>query len=417
VIWAALLWVPAEDFTAWRAVADALQKKEDVRVTVALSPSMIRPDVEAALQPFIDDRRVEVAARIEGDPWLPAVAAGRRHDVARRLVSTADAFRLAFAGAAVAGFVPAGGAWDPAWQPLLKGAGFRWAATGLPPWPADGLSVIDEALGPHRPGSFLEMLADPPRRRWLTLSEAFSVSSPTVSAPWTSSPLDTPEGSRLWAEYEQAAAAVRRYQNSGSADSRRLALAVGALHAAQSSAFYRHADEAGLRRQLDEALRAAGALSDEVKVSSSARSFRAEGDKLGLAVSWDDAQLSVTVRKPADLAPDAVIDVYVDVNGVPGAGRQQLLPGRSGALAARDSWEVALELSRVGAKLYRAGSPAAEVSCAVEAAAVQCSFPRSALRGNPGGWGYAVGAFPATGGDPIATLGPSLKAVRVRRPS
>jgi hypothetical protein len=413
---AALLWIPSEDFTAWQQLAETLQDQDDVRLTIALSPSMIRPGVEEALQPLIDDERVEVAARIDGDPWLPAVAQVRRHDVPRRIAAAADAFRLAFASVTPAGFVPAGGAWDASWNPALKAAGFSWAATALPPWPSDGLAVIDEALGPSKPGALFEMLADPPGRRWLTLSKAFKVDDTTSApSPWASSPLESPEGARLWTEYENTAAAVKRYQNSGSADLGKLGKATNALHAAQASRYYKDADEQGLRIQLDRALDAIGALSNEVRVSSWSGALNVTGGKLGLDVSWTEEEISLRF-KPAEPQPaDALFDLYIDVNGVPGAGRQTLLPGRTGQVPPRDAWEVAVEVSNNEARLFRAGSQVHKTPVTQEPGGVAVVLPRSLLRGNPGGWGYAAAAFPAGGGQPLVVMGAALRAVRAKR--
>lgn len=413
---AALLWVPSEDFSAWQQLAETLRDKDDVRLTIALSPSMIRPGVEEALAPLIEDKRVEVAARIDGDPWLPAVAQARRHDVPRRLAAAADAFRLAFASVTPAGFVPAGGAWDPSWEPVLKAAGFSWAATALPPWPADGLSVIDEALGPAKPGALFEMLVDPPGRRWLTLSEAYHVARTTSApAPWASSPLETPEGGRLWTEYENAAAAVRRYQNSGSADLRKLGRAANALHAAQASRYYREVDEPGLRDQLDKVLEAIGVLANEVKVSSWTGALHVTGGKLGLSVAWTAQEVTFSLTPSQPLPAGAMFDLYIDVNGVPGAGRQTLLPGRTGQVPPRDAWEVAVEIVNHEARLFRAGSQVHKTPAAVEPGGVTAVFPRSMLRGNPGVWGYSAAVFPAEGGQPLIVMGGALRAVRAKR--
>lgn len=94
-----------------------------------------------------------------------------------------------------------------------------------------------------------------------------------------------------------------------------------------------------------------------------------------------------------------LVDVYVDVNRLSGAGSQDVLPGRRGGQVSRDAaWEYAIAFSPLGAALYQAvpgGSPRMINSKAVSTDAggnkVMVSFPKSLLRGSPKQWRLTVG--------------------------
>jgi hypothetical protein len=135
---------------------------------------------------------------------------------------------------------------------------------------------------------------------------------------------------------------------------------------------------------------------------------------LSLRLDWDAASVAFTFRMAAldvssathtvSEAPAGrlVLDVYVDINHVPGAGSSALLEGRNAFAASRDSWEYALSLGPSGGVLLRAipgSSPAvlSVVPMSVDQArrTVRAAVPRSLLRGNPLRWGFIAAAFAA----------------------
>jgi len=106
------------------------------------------------------------------------------------------------------------------------------------------------------------------------------------------------------------------------------------------------------------------------------------------------------------------LDVYVDVDGVAGSGRQLLLPGRNAALPEEHAWDVAIWAEGWTPGIYQvdeAGQPkpvsGAEMKIAVDPLAnrVTIRVPRGAFpQGDPAAWGYlgiVLGqeGFPATG--------------------
>jgi hypothetical protein len=132
---------------------------------------------------------------------------------------------------------------------------------------------------------------------------------------------------------------------------------------------------------------------------------------LGLRLDWDAASVAFAFRMAAidvsTVAPSAalgrlVLDAYVDINHVPGAGSSALLEGRGAFAVNRDAWEYALSLGPSGGVLLRAipeSAPAvlAQVPVSVDAArkTIRAVVPRSLLRGNPLRWGYILAAFAA----------------------
>lgn len=471
------LWVPPETYSAWSGLSRILEVRDEVRLTIALTPRMASR-AKAALEPLVLAGRVELAARPEGDPWLPAVAYGRAprpEDAIGRLAAARDALRVAFPSATVSGFAAPGGAYDERLAPSLKRLGFSWGAIGggsgvdptvspaavfVEPWQPGrpcGLSVIDEALGTSASADLATLLKET-RGQWRTLSEAAASGAPAwagSAVAWAASPLETPEAESAWRQYEAAAAAVRAFQNSGAGSVATLERAGAALRGAQGTALYRAladpAAAAAARKQLESRLQAAykaiGArapagllaegVSGAVRLSSAPGSLRIDGGETlstgslrlrGMSVAWDDEGVTFGLRLDAPPPAEASVDVYIDLNGVPGAGRQALLPGRLGRLRSADAWELALSASPAAAALYRAasgGDPAllAEAKPRWDGRELSVRLPRSVLKGDPGRWGYAAAAFARPGSGPSSVIAGSeagaadpgrLAAVRAR---
>jgi len=150
-----------------------------------------------------------------------------------------------------------------------------------------------------------------------------------------------------------------------------------------------------------------GSLSREPEKGASAEPWHI----LGLRLDWDAASVAFTFRMAASdvstMTPSAtlgrlVLDAYVDINHVAGAGSSALLEGRGAFAANRDCWEYALSIGPAGGVLLRAipeSGPAvlASVPVSVDAArkTIRAVVPRSLLRGNPLRWGYILAAFAA----------------------
>ncbi len=102
---------------------------------------------------------------------------------------------------------------------------------------------------------------------------------------------------------------------------------------------------------------------------------------------------------------DLLLQTYIDINHVLGAGSMKLLDGGA-FIQARDAWEYAITASGWGAYLFRfnpLGEPSlvGKLGLAADpkAGEVRVSIPASFLRGKPERWGYvalAMAADPAT---------------------
>jgi hypothetical protein len=92
-----------------------------------------------------------------------------------------------------------------------------------------------------------------------------------------------------------------------------------------------------------------------------------------------------------------LVDVYVDINRLPGAGSQAFLPGRPGLAEATNAWEYALTVSGWGARLEQfspGGAPrllgALPVARPRGSKTLRVDVPRRLLRGDPEQWSYSV---------------------------
>lgn len=91
-----------------------------------------------------------------------------------------------------------------------------------------------------------------------------------------------------------------------------------------------------------------------------------------------------------------LVDVYIDINHSPGAGAQDLLPGRTGLVESVDGWEYVLTVDGWGARLQQfvpGGAPRTVASPLVEktdSTGFTVHLPRRWVRGDPDSWGYSV---------------------------
>lgn len=264
----AVVWLPPESFRAWSGVDALMRASDGLKLTIGVTPAMATPLVKAALTPWIAQGRVELAARIDGDPVLTMVAghpeAPRPQDAVERAVDARERL-LKKLGLAPAGFIPGAGAVDEGVAAALGASGAGWILAGpyaLPdaPWvaggravlvPSSAVSLFDESAST---GSvFLAAAGELPRpvQGWATVGElaAAKTEAPLEPAAVEFWPAWNPEAAAFppadegakaaWDAYGAAAHAVGRYQNSGSADLRTLDAVVDLLRRAQAARHYR----------------------------------------------------------------------------------------------------------------------------------------------------------------------------------
>lgn len=278
---AALVWVPPESYIQWSKVDGLLRSRSDVKLTIALTPQMATPLAKAALAPWVAQGRVEIAARVHGDPVLPLVAsvpaAPRPDDALERSVEAREevAKRL---GVAVEGFVPGAGAVDPSLVGPLGASGASWILAGpydvsADSWAAEGRAVFVPARALAGPGApppgasvvdestraesglvaALNASSDQPKSGWATVSGLIasagggggSAESVASWPGWNGEPSALPSdpGARAaWDAYAAAATAIQRYENSGAADMKVLDGATQFLRRAQDARFFRPAE-------------------------------------------------------------------------------------------------------------------------------------------------------------------------------
>lgn len=296
LLMAALVWLPPESFTQWSKVDALLRAKPELKLTIGVTPRMATPLAKAALTPWIASGRVELAARIPGDPVLPLVAAHpaspRPDDALERGAEALQAVARR-SGTAPAGFIPGTGALDPSLIGPLGALGASWVLTGpyegsasspaaagrtvfVPARAADpaadslteaGVTVVDEsgALESSLLSTLGELRARP-SDGWALVSEAVKAAPAARSdaanvGAWpgwngaAAAAPDDPSARAAWDAYGEAAKALARYQNSGAADLKILESATALLRKAQDGPFFR-APAAGAPAGLPPQLRA-----------------------------------------------------------------------------------------------------------------------------------------------------------------
>ena len=275
---AALVWLPPETFTQWSKVDGLMRARPELKLTVALTPQMATPLAKAALGPWAALGRVEIAARVHGDPVLPLIAAhpaAPRPDDALERSSEAREAVARRLGVPVAGFVPGTGALDASLVGPLGASGASWIMAGpydvaADSWAAEGRAVFVSARAasagaPPAPGAWvidessltastfvadLTGLTEKPKNGWATVSELVAsagggrATASAVSAwpAWdgaSPAPPTDPGARAAWDAYGATAKAVERYQNSGAADMKVLENATIFLRRAQDARFYR----------------------------------------------------------------------------------------------------------------------------------------------------------------------------------
>lgn len=280
----AVVWNPPDGFTAWSEVDGLMRARDGMKLTIGLAPAMATPLVKAALTPWIETGRVEIASRIDGDPVLPLIAglpaAPRPQDAPERALEAREQLRKKL-GQAPTGFAPGAGAVDAAVCASLAESGAAWVLTGPyasaeGPWaaaapgpvfvPSSAVRLYDESA--LASSVFLTVAAELPRppAGWATVGELarLKLQAPVDPASVPSWPAWNTEAARYadedegvkasWDAYAAAAQTLERYQNSGAAKLRTLDAAVALLRKAQAARFYRPAEEPGPSPELRAAL-------------------------------------------------------------------------------------------------------------------------------------------------------------------
>lgn len=279
---------------------------------------------------------------------------------------------------------------------------------------------------------------------------------PSDLSPW----IGQPEENRAWQLLGMTREAVEDFKNSGRADVQTLDRATREMYGAENGSVFFALGSEGARGRAGEVKReflasleqvyrflgapppaalrqgfSGGALAEGGEAGSAEPFFRREGAALiwhdaakddrgpgdffyptGAAFpsgSWDLTQFRVEARAdavvfqwrlaalanpgqaPAGFSAE-LIDTYIDINHLPGAGAEELLPGRPGLVEPQNAWEYALSVDGWGARLYQQWSGGGQRRVAllpvkvVPPSTIEVSVPRKYLRGEPDGWGFAV---------------------------
>ncbi len=275
----ALVWLPPESYRRWSEVDALLREHSELKLTIGVSPSMATPLVKAALGPWLENGRVELAARIDGDPVLSAVAAhpaaGRPQD-ALELAADALAKLEKRLGRKPSGLLPGAGSLDAQTGPALGAAGADWIMIGPyapadEAWAAAGPSVLvpssaarlfDESASTDSVFASGYAAIERPSGGWATAGELARTKkdAPAAAVQWTAwdpAAAVAPESGgakAAWDAYGAAAAVVERFQNSGTADLATLDAAAALLRRAQAARYFRPSESDDIPAELRAAL-------------------------------------------------------------------------------------------------------------------------------------------------------------------
>ncbi len=401
----ALVWLAPEGFSAWARLDAALRRLPDLKLTVALTPAMASPIARDALGPWIASGRIEIAARIDGDPILPLVDADPEAPRADDALERASAARSELArrlGVSVRGLAVGAGALAPALVGPLSSSGASWvlvgpyAAPDAPParenatvfvparaavkgpllaadMTAAGRWVFDESADAD--SAFLSALDSlpvgaRPEQGWTTISETLTGSAPGADAAavaswpgWDGAAASVePAAAPAMREYLAAARALTRYQNSGAANLKVLDESATLLRQAQDARFFRApapgapAVSAELRARLIAVYRRLRRSAPDSLYSVDASTASADGRPTGLKSSsgpgWiefdaPDGSLALPPAAGADPEPWRLRALRVEWSDA--GTRVRLRPGRLAPAAAspRPVYDVYIDLNHI----------------------------------------------------------------------
>jgi hypothetical protein len=138
------------------------------------------------------------------------------------------------------------------------------------------------------------------------------------------------------------------------------------------------------------------------------RSFEVAPGDDSVGFTFELGALSNPMQAPSGFS-GALVDVYIDINRLPGAGSEALLPGRPGIVETQNAWEYAVTVTGWGGRVYQfspGSAPRVLGKISVKKtgpSSFRVDVPRKFLRGDPQSWGYGVavmGHDPAPGADP-----------------
>lgn len=144
-------------------------------------------------------------------------------------------------------------------------------------------------------------------------------------------------------------------------------------------------------------------------------------DLQSFVVSWTDDDVTFTavlggLALPTSHIVNPLIDVYVDVNRLSGAGSAESLKGRSNIAVDRDAaWEFAVSMTPARSFFYQAiPGKSARVVQSIETKveqsqkSIQAVLPRSIVRGNPANWRFSVSVLAAESGQVGTDIRPAM---------
>jgi hypothetical protein len=314
-----------------------------------------------------------------------------------------------------------------------------------------GVPLSTSAAAAGSPWSTVSEAADAPE-----LWPVWADETPPDFSPW----IGEPEENLAWRLLGTTRKAVEDYKNSGRADLKNLDLALREIYAAESGRYFLHfgndvnaPEDADLEREFLAGLAQVFRLMGEpvpaplleplasapwqareedtgasaffrsqnvLRWTDAAKDDRGPGDYFYPSApelspgSWDLVAFEVRAHernvvfvfemtalsnawnRPAGFS-GVLVDAYVDINRIPGAGSETLLPGRKGGIVEkRNGWEYALTVDGAGARLFQYSPGAAHKLLATlpvkpaGASAFRVDVPRQHLRGDPDQWGYGV---------------------------
>ncbi len=248
-----------------------------------------------------------------------------------------------------------------------------------------------------------------------------------------------PAKNSAWSALRKTRELLEGYKNSGQASVQRLDVAFEELYSAQNSNYFSSFDNPTISPALAEerehefqatllaVYRLIGRQPDDDLFKSTAAPFSSpqrststivqaerfpDGreqihieDAIGDALipggpdlrSFDVRAASDTIQWMVSVssAANAVIDIYVDLNGQPNAGTPTFLAGRKFTTPSSDAWEYALSIVGPVATLYRTQGMGTygtvqTFPVVIDGASFRVTVPRDLMRGSPKRWGYQV---------------------------
>ncbi len=129
--------------------------------------------------------------------------------------------------------------------------------------------------------------------------------------------------------------------------------------------------------------------SNKLKISNGVfPDAKARIESFSVELTKDNVIFSVALDSNA-VTEELAIDIYMDLNNIPGAGLARLLPDLEAFVKQQDAWEFAIRMQNSRAVLYSASRFTPNVVRTFSLSGnYSVQIPRRILRGNPLRWGY-----------------------------